>query len=133
SGRRASAPSPPISRKAGSTAPPIRAAPGGRWVGETLEALAQEHVDVVLGPTLELRDPLEAGLLVHSGRLEVVSRDPDPANAPLLRLLDEGVEQRLRMPAASVCLFDPHLLDLGNAGPGVAGHGADQFPALVAN
>src|SRR4029078_7525734 len=95
------------------------------------QCLAENEIGVALGPPFALGHALETRFFVHFRCLKIVARHPDPPHAPAGGFSDESVEQVPRGNASAMCFVDPHLLELGNAGPGIPGSDADRSSGLV--
>ena len=86
---------------------------------------------MALGPVFKLGDTLEACLFIQSRRLEIVAGYPDPADTSTACLGDERLQQCARVTASSTGLVDPHLFQLGDVRPGMAGDGGDRLSGLI--
>src|SRR6201992_2409862 len=94
---------------------------------------AENYVGVTLGPPFKFGDTLEACLFIQCRRLEVIARYPNLANASTSRFRDEGIQQCTRVTTFSMCLINPHLLELRSACPRIAGNDADHLSHIIAN
>lgn len=86
---------------------------------------------MAFGPSSEFGHTLEASFLVQAGCLEIVGRNPYPQRAARGCLRDKGIEQLPPVAKASIGLVDPHQLELGDAGPGIAGGDPDGVSFVI--
>jgi hypothetical protein len=100
----------------------------GFWLDE---CFAQNHVGVALGPSFKLGHAFEACFFIHSRRLEVIARYPDPVNAATACFRDESIQQCARVTAPSIRPIHPHLFEFRSACPGIASGDADNLSHLV--
>src|SRR5262249_30217259 len=111
----------------------VRSTPFYDVSDRAINVLQRTTLECPSGHPAKLGHTLEASLFIHSRRLEVIARHPDPPKAPISSLSDESVQYLPRITTSSICLIDPHLFEFGSACPRISSGDPDRASRLVSN